>query len=264
MTPGIPRRALAVTYAGHATVLIEVDGRRVLTDPLLRLHVGPLIRHSPVPPASLRAGLSAVVISHAHIDHLDVPSLRLIDKATPVLAPLATKKLLRRLGFADVTEMEPGQRRGIGGGVVVTATPAEHGATRHPLAEEGNALGFVVRGSQSAYFAGDTGFFEGMAGFGGDLDAALLPVGGWGPRLPDDHLNPLTAAKALTLLRPRVAVPVHWGTLYPPWLPPLFNAKFGAWPRAFTRYAAHLAPAVEVRVLEPGETTLLEPAAATA
>ena len=230
---------------------------QVLTDPLLRLRVGVLLRHSPVPPAHTYRDLDAVVISHAHIDHLDVPSLRLLDKTTPVLAPQATEKLLRRIGFADVTEMEAGQSRDIGG-VTITATPAMHGATRHPLAEEGNALGYVVRGSLSAYFAGDTGLFDGMAGLADHLDVALLPVGGWGPRLPDDHLNPLTAAKALALLRPRVAVPIHWGTLFPPWLPPTFNAKFGMWPHAFTRYAAHLAPGVDVRVLEPGETTRVE------
>jgi len=251
---------MAVTYVGHATTLIDVDGRRVLTDPLLRQHVGPLIRHSPMPPPSVHAGLAAVVVSHAHIDHFDVPSLRLIDRATPVLAPRTTQRILRRLGFADVTPMEPGRSRDIGGGVVVTATPAAHSGARHPLAEEGDALGFVVRGSVSAYFAGDTGLFDGMAALAGDLDVAILPVGGWGPRLPDDHLNPLTAARALTLLRPRVAVPIHWGTLYPPWLPPLVNPKFGTWPRAFTRYAAHLAPEVEVRVLEPGEVTLLSAA----
>ena len=263
MTSETTTSTLAVTFVGHATVLLEVDGRRILTDPLLRLHVGPLIRRSPVPPASIHSDLDAVVISHAHIDHLDVPSLRLIDKTTPVLAPRATEKLLRRLGFADVTEMEPGQSRDIGGGVVVTATPADHGATRHPLAEEGNALGYIVRGGLSAYFAGDTGLFDEMADLAGDLDVALLPVGGWGPRLPDDHLNPLTAARALALLQPRVAVPIHWGTLYPPWLPPLFNSKFGTWPASFARYAAHLAPAVEVRALEPGETTLVRAASSS-
>jgi L-ascorbate metabolism protein UlaG (beta-lactamase superfamily) len=245
---------LAATFVGHSTVLIEVDGARILTDPLLRLRVGVLIRHSPVPPAAVYRDLDAVVVSHAHIDHLDVPSLRLIDKDTPVLAPRATKRLIKRLGFADVTEMEPGESRTVGR-VRLTATPADHGITRHPMAAPGNSLGYLVEGRLTAYFAGDTGLFDEMAGLADDLALALLPVGGWGPRLPEDHLNPLTAAKALRLLRPAVAVPIHWGTLYPPWLPPAFNAKFGAWPAAFTRYAAHLAPGVDVRVLQPGETT---------
>jgi L-ascorbate metabolism protein UlaG (beta-lactamase superfamily) len=249
--------SLAVTFVGHSTVLIEVDGARILTDPLLRLRVGALIRRSPLPPASVYRDLDAVVISHAHLDHLDVPSLRLIDKVTPVLAPRETKRLIKRLGFADVTEMEAGESRTVGG-VRLTATPAVHGITRHPMAAPGNTLGYLVEGRLTAYFAGDTGLFDEMAGLADHLDLALLPVGGWGPRLPEDHLNPLTAAKALRLLRPAVAVPIHWGTLYPPWLPPAFNAKFGRWPVAFERYAAHLAPGVEVRVLEPGASTRID------
>src|SRR5450756_1087792 len=92
--------SLAATFVGHSTVLIEVDGARILTDPLLRLRVGALIRHSPLPPASVYRGLDAVVISHAHLDHLDVPSLRLIDKDTPVI---------------DVRVLEPGETTRIDG-----------------------------------------------------------------------------------------------------------------------------------------------------
>ena len=246
--------SLAATFVGHSTVLLELDGVRVLTDPLLRLRVGALIRHSPLPSAVVYRDLDAVIISHAHLDHLDVPSLRLIDKDTPVLAPLATKRLIKRLGFVDVTEMEPGQSRDIGP-VRIVATLALHGNTRYPMSEAGNSLGYLVQGRLTAYFAGDTGLFEGMTRFAAGLDLALLPVGGWGTRLPEDHLNPLTAAKALRLLQPAVAVPIHWGTIYPPWLPPAFNSSFRRWPRTFARYAEHLAPGVDVRTLQPGETT---------
>ena len=198
-----------------------------------------------------------MVISHAHLDHLDVRSLRLIDKDTPVLASRATQRLIKRLGFADVTEMEAGESRDIGR-LRLTATPAVHGMTRHPMAAPGNSLGYLVQGRLKACFAGDTGLFDEMAGLADDLDLALLPVGGWGPRLPEGHLNPLTAAKALRLLRPAVAAPIHWGTLYPPWLPPAFNARFGRWPLAFTRYAAQLAPGVDARVPAPGGTTRID------
>jgi len=251
--------SLAATFVGHSTVLLESDGVRVLTDPLLRLRVGALIRHSPLPPAAVYRDLDAVIISHAHLDHLDVPSLRLIDKDTPVLAPLATKRLIKRLGFADVTEMEPGQERDVGP-VRIVATPARHPNTRYPMGAPGNTLGYLVRGRMTAYFAGDTGLFDEMAELAVGLDLALLPVGGWGPRLPEDHLNPLTAAKALVLLQPAVAVPIHWGTIYPPWLPPAFNSSFRRWPVSFARYAAHLAPGVDVRALEPGETTRIDAA----
>ena len=222
--------SLAATFVGHSTVLLEVDGARILTDPLLRLRVGVLIRHSPVPPAAVYRDLDAVVISHAHLDHLDVPSLRLIDKDTPVLAPRATKRLIKRLGFADVTEMEAGESRDRRPRAASPRRPPCTAPRAIPWPQQGNTLGYLVQGRLTAYFAGDTGLFDEMAGLAEHLDLALLPVGGWGPRLPEDHLNPLTAAKALRLLRPAVAVPIHWGTLYPPWLPPAFNAKFGRWP----------------------------------
>ena len=263
--------SLSVTFAGHATVLLEMDGVRLLTDPLLRRRIGVLIRRSPVPPPEVRRDLDAVLISHAHLDHLDVPSLRLIDRRTPMVVPRGIGGLVRRLGFVplemdvgDEVEIGPaggGRAPDPGGGgartarVRVKAVPADHSGTRHPLAGESPALGYVVEGGLSAYFAGDTGLYEAMGDLA-PLDVAVLPVGGWGPRLPDDHLNPLSAAKALQLLRPTACVPVHWGTIYPPWLPPEFNAKWAAWPHAFARYAAHLAPDVEVRVLQPGETTV--------
>jgi L-ascorbate metabolism protein UlaG (beta-lactamase superfamily) len=265
---------LSVTFAGHSTVLLDVDGVRLLTDPLLRRRIGVLIRRTPVPAAELRRDLDAVLISHAHLDHLDVPSLRMIDRDTPIIAPRGVGSLLRRQGFeptevevGDVIELPPPAGAGTGtaaedrGPVRVRAVPAFHSGTRYPLGTPSEALGYVVEGGLSVYFAGDTGLFDGMQELG-PLDVAVLPVGGWGPRLPDDHLGPLTAARALQLLKPRACVPVHWGTLYPPWLPPEFNAKWSEWPRAFERYARHLAPDVDVRVLPPGETTTFTPASA--
>ncbi len=257
---------LSLTFAGHATVLLEMDSVRLLTDPLLRRRIGVLIRRSPVPPPALRRDLDAVLISHAHLDHLDVPSLRLVDRRTPVVAPRGVGRLLRRLGFVPI-ELEAGDEVEVGhaseGGasasarVLVKAVPADHTGTRYPLAPESAALGYVVSGGLRAYFAGDTGLYDGMRDLA-PLDVAVLPVGGWGPRLPSDHLDPLSAAKALELLRPAACVPVHWGTIYPPWLPPEFNAKWAQWPHAFARYAAHLAPKVDVRILQPGETTVFE------
>jgi L-ascorbate metabolism protein UlaG (beta-lactamase superfamily) len=261
--------SLSLTFAGHSTVLLEMDGIRLLTDPLLRRRIGVLIRRSPVPPPAVRRDLDAVLISHAHLDHLDVPSLRLIDRRTPVVAPRGLGSLLRRLGFVplemdvgDEVEIGPAGAIGVLGRerVRVRAVPADHAGTRHPLAAESPALGYVIVGGLSAYFAGDTGLYDEMRDVA-PLDVAVLPVGGWGPRLPSDHLNPLSAAKALQLLRPAACVPVHWGTIYPPWLPPEFNAKWAEWPHAFARYAAHLAPEVDVRVLQPGETTTFAAAA---
>jgi len=117
----------------------------------------------------------------------------------------------------------------------------------------GPALGYVLEGSESVYFAGDTALDPEMAESSG-ADVALLPVAGWGPRLPEgDHMNPLSAAQALSLLRPRLAIPIHWGTYTPLWVRGGYTANQEA-AREFERQAAVVSPAVEVRVLLPGET----------
>ena len=120
----------------------------------------------------------------------------------------------------------------------------------------GPALGYVIRGSISIYFAGDSDVFAEMSALSG-ADVALLPVAGWGRRLPEgDHMNPLRAARALTLLRPRVAIPIHWGTFAPLWALRGYPANDAA-AVEFRRLAMEVAPEVDVRVLEPGETYTL-------
>ena len=132
------------------------------------------------------------------------------------------------------------------------ATHAEHASGRGPFSPRSSALGYVVSGSVSVYFAGDTDLFDAMTELG-PLDLALLPVWGWGARLPAGHLDPLRAAEALRLLRPRAAVPIHWGTFRAPFAP-----KSGSAPALeFERAAARVAPDVKVRTLEIGETFVL-------
>ena len=101
------------------------------------------------------------------------------------------------------------------GGVQVDAVEALHSGFRPPLGPTAPAIGFVIRGTRSVYFAGDTDMFPGMADLG-PIDLALIPVWGWGPTLGRGlHLDPLRAAEALRLIRPRAAVPIHWGTYWP-------------------------------------------------
>ena len=126
-------------------------------------------------------------------------------------------------------------------------------ATAGPLGAKASAVGFLVRGSGRIYFAGDTDLFDQMSDLA-PLDVAILPVAGWGPRLPPGHLDPRLAAQALTLLRPRVAIPVHWGTYRRIGLsrdPAVLREPA----ESFVELAAELAPEVDVRVLDPAATS---------
>jgi L-ascorbate metabolism protein UlaG (beta-lactamase superfamily) len=244
----------AVLYVGHSTVLIEVDGVRLLTDPLLRRRVGHLRRDSQVDLGSLQ-NLDAVLISHAHRDHLDIPSLRRLDRGTTAIVPRGLRRLVRGLGFNRVVEVDEGEALPMGP-VEVRATHAEHDERRPPFSRvSGPALGYVISGSSRIYFAGDTALFQRMDGLVSDLDLALVPIWGWGPTLGrGEHLDPASAAQALSLLRPRMAVPIHWGTYRPLQHGLRREPAFLREPaESFVREAAAAAPEVEVRVLKPGE-----------
>jgi L-ascorbate metabolism protein UlaG (beta-lactamase superfamily) len=195
--------------------------------------------------------VDAVLISHLHQDHLDRPSLSRVGRDVRVLVPHGAGPLLRRWGFRRVVELRPGDETPVGG-VRIVATHAEHSGFRPPFGPRAACLGYIVAGSRRVYFAGDTDLFDGMARLG-PIDVALVPVWGWGPTLGPGHLDPERAARALSLIRPAVAVPIHWGTLHPIMLRGRMGDRLHAPPREFKAAAGVIAPAVDVRILEPGE-----------
>ena len=250
---------LSVTWVGHSTVLVEAGGVRLLTDPLLRPRIGHLRRVAPAP-AALEGELDAVLISHLHHDHLDLASLRHV-RARQIVVPAGTGRTLARRGFGPIVELEEHEELSVGA-LTVRATHAAHTVRRGLWSTRKPALGFVVTGPRSVYFAGDTGIFDGMRALA-PVDVALLPIWGWGPRLGSGHMGPDEAAGALRLLMPRLAIPIHWGT-YLRVAMPADEATLRAPAERFERLAAELAPEVAVRVLVPGERLSLEAAGAGA
>ena len=249
--------AARVTYVGHATVLIEIDGVRLLTDPVLRRRVGPLWRHGAAPDPRLAEGIDAVLISHLHHDHADLPSLRRLSRAVPVLAAPGSGDFLGRLGFGDVRELAPGDSDNVGG-VRIVATDADHPPSGRRFERASRAVGFELAGQRRIYFAGDTDLFDGMEAIGGgELDLALLPIWGWGTNIGAGHLDPERAARAAALLSAKLVVPIHWGTLYPLGLARLRPEPLRSPPRELARWMRELAPQSALRVLAPGETTSL-------
>jgi L-ascorbate metabolism protein UlaG (beta-lactamase superfamily) len=246
-----------ITYVGHATTLIEIGGVRLLTDPVLRQRVYHLRRRSVPVPEHLLTAVDAVLISHLHHDHLDLPSLHRLGAMTRLIVPNGAGALLRKQGFRRVEEMRKGERTSVGG-VTVTATFAQHDGGRGPFGVVADTLGYVVGdrlvdGKPSIYFAGDTDVFPAMAEMAGALDLALVPVWGWGPTLGAGHMDPERAAEACQLLAPRLAIPIHWGTLYPLAMHRITPTFLTQPPQLFAQFMVRMAPKVEVRVLQPGQ-----------
>jgi L-ascorbate metabolism protein UlaG (beta-lactamase superfamily) len=236
---------MRLTWIGHSTVVIELDGVRLVTDPVLRDRLNVIRR---VSGAAAEVGpVDAVLLSHLHYDHLDLPSLERFGHAVPVFVPVGGAKLLRKRGWTDVVELAEGESTSFRD-LEITTTHAEHPGRRSPWSDRAAALGYVVSGSQRVYFAGDTDLFPGMSELG-PVDVALLPVAGWGPRVPAGHMNERSAVEALGLLHPRVAVPIHWGTYRR-----VLLSKHGLREPAdtFAQLAGHAHPEVDVRVLPVG------------
>jgi L-ascorbate metabolism protein UlaG (beta-lactamase superfamily) len=240
-----------IRFVGHATTVLELGDVRIATDPLLRTSLGPLERHGAPPEARWFDDLDAVLVSHGHPDHFDPWSLaRMAGRAT-VVVPRGLGRPAARTVDGEVVEVVAGERFAIGR-VEVEVVPARHWIT--PGTPRALPIGYLLHapGSPSVYFAGDTGWFPGLDRLAGRVDIALLPVWTWGPHLGPGHLGPRSAAEVLNRLGAIGAVPIHWGTLYPRRLSRVWDRPLRQPGLRFAGHASRLAPAADVRVLEPG------------
>jgi L-ascorbate metabolism protein UlaG (beta-lactamase superfamily) len=244
---------------GHATTVIELGGARLITDPLLRNRLlGVLRRHHGLERAGI-GEIHAVLISHLHHDHLDLRSLRAVGSQVPIITPRGGAAFLRKRGFHDVRELRPGEEADVAG-IPLRGIEARHAGGRMFGFGDSDCIGYLIEGAARVYFAGDTELCDAMSNLGPRLDVALLPIWGWGPKLGPGHLNPETAAEALALIQPRIAVPIHWGSLAPVGARRIWPWLFEAPARQFVEHAARLAPGVRVSVLAPGERLDLDEA----
>lgn len=251
-----------VTFLGHSTVLIELAGLRILTDPILVDRLGFLTRVVRPIPSRLYAGIDLVLVSHLHLDHLDRLSLERLGPESEVVVGPGAAALVRGWGWQRVTELAPGETHHVGD-VRVTATTAAHPGSRPPFGPRGTAVGYVLEsGDARLYFAGDTDLFPEMRGLvDGELDVALLPVWGWGPRLGRGHLDPRGAVEAAVRLQPRYAVPIHWGTLWPYGMRRVGDSRLAAPPAEFARWLHERDAETAARALiaPPGERVTFIP-----
>ena len=247
----------AVTYLGHSTILIEMDGMRILTDPILRSRIAFLRRTRPAIDPAMFQNIDAVLISHLHYDHLDFASLRILGEKVKLIIPHGSEPILRKHGFYNTQEVRIGETIRIGA-LTVKTVMADHVRSRYPLGPASDCIGFVVGASASIYFPGDTRTFPEMAALAEDnLDLVLMPVWGWGPDHGRMHMGPREAAEALEMLRPSLAIPIHWGTFIPFWLRWMQPGFYYLPPLIFAEHARKITPPVEVHILQPGESLTL-------
>ena len=220
-------RAATVTWIGHSTLLVQLDGVTFLTDPIWAERAGPfagLVGVGRYTPAPIRLDdlppIDFVLISHDHYDHLDEPTVRrLAARFDPLfVVPVGIKTWLAERGIANAVELDWGESVTVKDLRIVCA-PAQHGSGR-TLADQGRRLwaSWAVLGSKRFYFAGDTGYYRHFHEIGdalGPFDLAALPIGSYTPRemMRPVHMSPEEALQAWLDLRAARFIGIHWGTL---------------------------------------------------
>jgi L-ascorbate metabolism protein UlaG (beta-lactamase superfamily) len=262
---------LRITWLGHSTTLLEIDGRVLLTDPQWSelaspsRWAGPKRFHPPPIPLDELPKIDAVLISHEHFDHLDMATVRaLAAKGIPFHAPLGVGVHLRRWGIApaQIVEHDWWERSALGGGVEVVSTPARHFNGRGIPWRTGTfwTSWSIIGPSHRVFFSGDTGQTKAFREIGrreGPFDVAMLEIGQWHPSWGDIHLGPRGATEAFERLGAKRLVPIHWAT---------FQLAMHAWSEPAETLVAIAAErgthVLTPRLGEPIEPTLDPPTAA--
>ena len=257
---------MKVTYVGHATLLLEVAGVRVLTDPNFDPTLGRILPRVSAPGIALDdlPRLDALLVTHAHADHLSFDSLDRLPRDKPLFAPPVVARWLRRLGYSHAVELEPGSSTQLDG-VTIHAASATHRGNRYGFDRWRSAANMYLldTGELACFFAGDTALVEDthhlvertLWASRRELDLALLPIGyapWWKPGFRKGHLTHDDALALFERLRARVFVPYHWGTFRH-----VTSNAHDAIHRLRDRLLSHhLSDAV--RILEPGEALELQ------
>lgn len=252
---------MKVTYIGHATLLLEIGGATILTDPNFDPKLGKLLPRVSAPGILLNQlpKLDALLLTHAHADHLSFDSLERLPRGIPLFAPPVVARWLRRLGFAHAVDLAPGEKATLAN-VTIHAAAATHRGNRYGYDRWRSAANmYLLDAEDTAFFAGDTALMpdthalveQTLWEHERSLDLALLPIGWapwWKPGFRKGHLTHQDALALFERLRARVLVPYHWGT---------FRHVTATAHDAIRRLREQLLDhhlSAAVRIIEPGES----------
>ena len=224
-TGPVPADALHVIWYGHSSALVEIEGRRVLFDPVWSercspsMLAGPRRLHPPPVPLEELPELDAIVISHDHYDHLDMATVRTLarEQTAPFLIPLGVGGHLERWGLPPhrIIELDWDESTTIGD-LRLTATQARHFSGRTLRRDTTLWASWVLTGrTHRLFYTGDSGYFDGYAGIGaqyGPFDATLMQIGAYSPGWPEIHMTPEEAIQAHRDLGGGLLIPLHWAT----------------------------------------------------
>ncbi len=255
-------KGVRITWMGHSSLLIEIDGKRFLTDPVwsarasFSSYMGPKrFFEAPLPLAELPE-LDALILSHDHYDHLDKPTISYLAATNiPVICSLGVGAIIEQWGISRsrITEMDWTDTTTVGD-CSITAVPTRHFSGRS-LSNRNQTLwsAFVIKGhSHNIFFGADSGWFPGFKDIGdqfGPFDLTMLEIGAYGEGWPDIHMGPEHASEAHLALRGKIMMPIHWGT---------FNLAFHAWDEPI-RLLQGIADCKQISLFapEPGKPTLV-------
>lgn len=255
-----PAAGLRITWMGHSSMLIEIDGNRFLTDPVtgrasFASFAGPK-RFFPYPlPIEQLPQLEGIIISHDHYDHLDYHVMQQLKTGTvPFYTSLGVGGILESWGInkSRITEMDWGNTVAAGRGCTITATPARHFSGRGIISRNQTLWSsFVIKSSRhNVFFGADSGWFPGFKDIGdefGPFDITMLEVGAYGDGWPDIHMGPGNATNAHLALGGKLMMPIHWGT---------FNLALHSWREPVQRTIAYAKEKnIALFIPEPGKPT---------
>ncbi len=256
-----PASGLRITWIGHSSLLIEIDGKRILTDPVWGARasflsfMGPKrFFEAPLPLEQL-PDLDAIILSHDHYDHLDKPTIkRLVAGTTSIYCSVGVSSHLLKWGIsaARITEMDWMDSVTIGGDLTITATPARHFSGRGVINRNQTLWSsFVIRGSKhNIFFGADSGWFPGFKDIGdafGPFDLTMLEIGAYDKEWEDIHMGPEKAKDAHLALKGKLMMPIHWGT---------FNLALHSWTEPVERLLEYAADKnIQLLLPAPGMPT---------